>query len=93
MSPENVNVFHGDGERASNGGSSRPSHTINFTEPLPELHTPHKRRQMIIWIGVSLVIIDLCALPISYYYAFKFGTKLSMQDSMYLPPRALGILC
>lgn len=90
MSPENVDVFHADGDRASNGGSSRPSHTINFAEPLPELHTPHKRRQRIILIGVTLVIVDLCALPIAYYYAFKFGTKLSMQDSMLSPSYCAG---
>lgn len=88
MSPENVNVFH-DGDRESNGGSSMPSHTINFAEPLPELHTPHKKRRLIIWIGVTLVIIDLCALPIAYYYAFKFGTKLSTQDSMHFHPDAV----
>ncbi|KAG9238088.1 hypothetical protein BJ875DRAFT_451917 [Amylocarpus encephaloides] len=71
-----------DDENTESGshGEPRPTHTLDVAEPLPELHTPHRRRRMIIWIGVTVVIIDLCALPIAYYYAFEFGTNLTTQD-------------
>ncbi|KAF8864933.1 hypothetical protein BDZ45DRAFT_736569 [Acephala macrosclerotiorum] len=51
-----------------------------MVEPLPELHTPHRRRKLILIIGVILAILDLCCLPITYYYALNFDTNLSLQD-------------
>jgi len=35
--------------------------------------------------GVVLVALDLCCLPITYYYALNFDTNLSLQDSMIVP--------
>lgn len=65
--------------------ASQPSQAMTLVEPLPELHTPHRRRRIILWVGVALATLDLCVLPITYYYAFKFGTNLSVQDSMSIP--------
>lgn len=62
---------------------SRESHSLNTYEPLPELHTPHKRRRLILWLGIALAVLDLCCLPITYFYALKYGTSLSLQDGMY----------
>lgn len=62
-----------------------PSHIMSMVaEPLPPLHTPHRRRITKLTIGLLLCTLDLCALPITYYYALKFGTNLSLQDSMLL---------
>lgn len=35
-------------------------------EPLQDLHTPHRRRRLILVIGVLLATMDLCCLPITY---------------------------
>lgn len=67
-------------EVAMEVNGSEASHSMNAFEPLPELHTPHKRRRLILWAGIVLAILDLCCLPITYYYALKFDTSLSLQD-------------
>lgn len=61
--------------------NSSPSQTFGMREPLPPLHTPHRRRKTILWIGLILVTLDLACLPITYYYALNFGTKMELQDS------------
>ncbi len=48
---------------------------------LPPLHTPHRRRLIYCWIGITVLNLDLCYMPITYYYALHFGTSLKMQDS------------
>lgn len=59
-----------------------------MVEPLPELHTPHRRRKLILIIGVILAILDLCCLPITYYYALNFDTNLSLQDGKMISYKA-----
>ncbi|PQE17249.1 hypothetical protein CJF31_00005640 [Rutstroemia sp. NJR-2017a BVV2] len=61
--------------------NSTVSHSFGESEPLPPLHTPHRRRQTIMWVGLVLITLDLCCLPITYYYALNFGTSLPLQDS------------
>jgi hypothetical protein len=56
----------------------------NF-EPLPELQTPHKKRKTILWLGVVLAVLDLCCLPVTYYYALNFDTNLKLQDGIVTP--------
>lgn len=72
-------------ERTDNAASasevSQPSQRrVDMIEALPELHTPHRRRKLVLVIGVILAILDLCCLPITYYYALNFDTNLSLQD-------------
>jgi len=59
-----------------------PQAPIVTESGLARLQRPHRRRKLILTIGVSLITLDLCVLPIVYYYALKFGTNLSVQDSM-----------
>jgi hypothetical protein len=35
-------------------------------EPLQDLHTPHRRRRLILVVGILLATMDLCCLPITY---------------------------
>jgi hypothetical protein len=43
-----------------------PSQTTSMVvEPLQDLHTPHKRRRLILVIGVIGATMDLCCLPIT----------------------------
>lgn len=48
--------------------------------PPPLLMNPHRSK---FWfrIGVIAAIFDLCVMPVVYFYAFTYGTRLSMQDS------------
>lgn len=74
--------------------NSSPSQTFGIREPLPPLHTPHRRRKTILWVGLILVTLDLACLPITYYYALNFGTKMKLQDSKAIshPLDALPVL-
>lgn len=70
-----------------------PSQTTSMVvEPLQDLHTPHKRRRLILVIGVIGATMDLCCLPITYFYAFKFGTSLSLQDIFAIITGVYGML-
>jgi len=51
-----------------------------IAQRLAPLHIPHRRRRIIQVCGLLLVTLDLCVLPITYYYALKFGTSLKLQD-------------
>jgi len=62
-----------------------------MVEQLPELHTPHSRR-LILVIGVILAVLDLCCLPITYYYALNFDTNLSLQDVFAVITGVYGLL-
>jgi hypothetical protein len=61
--------------------NSTPSQIFGLREPLPPLHTPHRRRKTILWVGLIIVTLDLACLPITYYYALSFGTDIALQDS------------
>ena len=84
---ENVpgNVSSQDTGRMSEGtelatavGSGNMS--VRGDEP-PPLQTPHPKRKITLWVGVFVATMDLCVLPIVYYYALRYGTSLSLQDS------------
>jgi hypothetical protein len=63
------------------------STAAQFNEP-PPLQTPHKKRRLILSVGVFVATLDLCVLPIVYFYALTFGTSMNRQDSKsYLPWR------
>ena len=62
--------------------ASRFSQTTGMIEGLPELHTPHRKRLLLLLGGIGLAILDLGCLPLTYYYALKFDTNLSLQISM-----------
>jgi hypothetical protein len=69
-----------DSDRPIQDAASQPSQTMSLADPLPSLHTPHRKRKTIVLIGVVLATLDLCCLPITYYYALNFGTSLNLQD-------------
>ncbi|KAH8821062.1 hypothetical protein F5884DRAFT_650949, partial [Xylogone sp. PMI_703] len=56
------------------------SQRMRLAARLAPLHTPHRRRKILLFTGLVLVALDLCFLPITYYYALKFGTNLKLQD-------------
>lgn len=58
-------------------------HLTNTTEP-PPLHTPHKRRITLMVVGIIVATLDLSFLPITYFYALKYGTALKLQISMFV---------
>ncbi|KAM3074665.1 hypothetical protein ACMFMG_008093 [Clarireedia jacksonii] len=73
-------------------GNSTASQIYGESDPLPPLHTPHRRRQTIMWVGLVLITLDLCCLPITYYYALNFGTRLPLQDSEVTPKLRLTLV-
>jgi len=65
---------------ASENGQPPVAIGVGMAEPLPALHTPHRKRKIKLLAGVILATLDLACLPIVYYYALNFGTSLSLQD-------------
>lgn len=73
----------GDASMSNNGSENPPSsESMDIIEPLPALHTPHRKRKTILLAGVILATLDLCCLPITYFYALHFDTSLNLQDGM-----------
>jgi len=68
------------------------SRRMRLAARLAPLHTPHRRRKFILFAGVTLVTLDLCALPITYYYALKFGTNLKLQDIFAIITAVYGMM-
>jgi hypothetical protein len=71
-----------DGSMSNGNANTQTSGSMSMLEPLPALHTPHRKRKSILIAGVVLATLDLCCLPITYYYALKFDTNLKLQDGM-----------
>ncbi|KAF7905436.1 uncharacterized protein EAF01_005957 [Botrytis porri] len=69
-----------------------PSQTFGLREPLPPLHTPHRRRKTILWVGLIIVTLDLACLPITYYYALSFGTNIELQDIFAIITSVYGMI-
>lgn len=47
--------------------AATPSQSTSVVaEPLQDLHTPHRRRRLILVVGILLATMDLCCLPITY---------------------------
>ncbi|THV55004.1 hypothetical protein BGAL_0016g00470 [Botrytis galanthina] len=72
--------------------NSSPSQTFGLREPLPPLHTPHRRRKTILWVGLIIVTLDLACLPITYYYALRFGTNIELQDIFAIITSVYGMI-
>jgi len=89
MSAESERTAGNDEQKSE---TSRRSQATSMSEPLPELHTPHRRRRLILAAGVVLALLDLCCLPITYYYALKFDTNLSVQDIFGIITGVYGLL-
>lgn len=69
-------------DAASNDANVPISGSISMLEPLPALRRPHRKRKAILVGGLILATLDLCCLPITYYYALKFDTNLKLQDGI-----------
>lgn len=62
-----------------------PALTPEITGPaLPWLQT-HVRRKWLFGLGIVVAVFDLCVMPNVYFYGLKFGSKLTLQDSMFCP--------
>ncbi|ATZ49419.1 hypothetical protein BCIN_04g05720 [Botrytis cinerea B05.10] len=72
--------------------NSTPSQIFGLREPLPPLHTPHRRRKTILWVGLIIVTLDLACLPITYYYALSFGTDIALQDIFAIITSVYGMI-
>jgi hypothetical protein len=46
----------------------------------PALPSPSKTREILLGIGLFLAALDLCILPITFYYSLTYGSSLSKQD-------------
>lgn len=67
--------------------ADRPATTTEVTDhALPPLQT-HVRRKWLFGVGITVAFFDLCVMPNVYFYALKFGTKLTLQYSMFCPPK------
>jgi hypothetical protein len=45
--------------------------------PIPE---PTRARKILLYIGLGIAVLDLCIMPIVYYYSLTFGTNLKEQS-------------
>jgi hypothetical protein len=63
-------------------GSSLGKGTIGHDNVLPSLPPPTRNRKILLVIGLVLASLDLCIMPITYFYSLTFGTKLSRQTGM-----------
>jgi hypothetical protein len=62
--------------------SSLGKGTISHDNALPSLPPPTRNRKILLVIGLVLASLDLCILPITYFYSLTFGAKLSRQTGM-----------
>jgi len=69
-----------------------PRSPVMTDSGLPRLQRPHKRRKLLLLIGVTLITLDLCVLPIVYFYALRFGTNLNLQDIFAVITGVYGLL-
>lgn len=69
-------------ENASSTEATAVGHA-DIDMDLPTLNTPRRRRKFWTVVGIIIITLDLCYLPIVYYYALKYGTDLSLQTSMF----------
>ncbi|KAE8452555.1 hypothetical protein EG329_013814 [Mollisiaceae sp. DMI_Dod_QoI] len=56
----------------------------------PPLHVPTRTRVMLFYIGLGIAVLDLCVMPIVYFYSLTFGAKLKKQTGT-LYPYFLGL--
>jgi hypothetical protein len=62
--------------------SSLRKGTISYDNVLPLLPPPSRNRKILLVIGLVLASLDLCILPITYFYSLTFRAKLSRQTGM-----------
>lgn len=54
--------------------------TARNGQALPSFPPITKTRWTLLRIGICLAILDLCVLPITYFYSLTYGTSLKPQD-------------
>lgn len=76
--------FHGNGTGAVHG-------TVAEAQPPPLLMNKDRSK---FWfrIGVIAAVFDLCIMPVVYYFAFTYGTKLTEQESMFICSKSLKLV-
>lgn len=58
--------------------------TIHAPDGLPRVQGKHFiPRPTLFYLSVALLALDLFVMPVVYYYAFLYGTSLSLQDSKF----------
>lgn len=45
------------------------------------------------WIGMAIITVDLGVMPIVYYYSFKYGTNLDLQENFAVITGIFGMFC
>lgn len=75
--------YHLNGQAIENGPSLEPDNPA----PPPLWMNPNRSKT---WfrIGCVIAILDLSVMPIVYFYALRYGTSLSLQDSMLHSPQS-----
>jgi hypothetical protein len=46
----------------------------------PPIPGPTRTRKILLYIGLGIAVLDLCIMPIVYYYSLTFGTSLKEQS-------------
>ncbi|KUJ16684.1 uncharacterized protein LY89DRAFT_645551 [Mollisia scopiformis] len=75
----NVQKFR-DAEQGSGlFGTSEDNRTTTLNDCPPPLHVPTRTRNLLFNIGLGIAVLDLCVMPIVYFYSLTFGAKLKRQ--------------
>jgi hypothetical protein len=62
--------------------------TTTIDQAPPSFPAINKTRKVLLVIGIVLAILDLCILPITYFYALTYGSSLTRQygkNGIYAP--------
>ncbi|KAI9740878.1 MAG: hypothetical protein M1818_004483 [Claussenomyces sp. TS43310] len=69
------------------------SRAVSRLSALEGKHGLHIYKAWYFWLGCVVIFVDLSVLPVVYFYAFKFGTSLSMQDIFAIITALFGMFC
>lgn len=50
----------------------------------PPLYVPTRTRKLLFNIGLGVAVLDLCVMPIVYFYSLKYGAKLKLQTGKFI---------
>lgn len=75
----NVAKFQ-DGEQGSGIFLGSNDGITTLDDVPPPIPGPTKTRKILLHIGLAIAVLDLCVMPIVYYYSLTFGTSLKEQS-------------
>jgi len=65
--------------RSNNGNATAPGE-LEINDVPPPLPMPSHRRKVLLTIGLVVAVLDLCIMPITYFYSLTYGTNLSTRN-------------